>query len=128
MIIHYKNLKSVEKDAHVNRKLVKLYNKFSPGPLTYILKKKKNSKISKLANANLKTIAVRFPKNKVIKTLLGTIKFPLAIPSANMSSAISPVSSIDVLDEFGKKIKFILDGGYSKIGLESTVVNLNGKT
>ena len=128
LIIHYKNLKSVEKDAHVNRKLVKLYNKFSPGPLTYILKKKKNSKISKLANANLKTIAVRFPKNKVIKTLLGTIKFPLAIPSANMSSAISPVSSIDVLDEFGKKIKFILDGGYSKIGLESTVVNLNGKT
>ena len=80
-----------------------------------------------MANSNLKTIAVRFPKNIIIRKLLKNLNFPLAIPSANISSAVSPVSSNDVLDEFGSKIKFIFDGGNSKIGLESTVINLNKK-
>ena len=66
-------------------------------------------------------------KNKVIRSLLKKVKFPLAIPSANKSGRISPVSSQDVVDEFGKKVKFILDNGYCKIGIESTVVDLRGK-
>ena len=81
----YSNIESLKKDAHIDEKFIKLYKKFSPGPLTYILRKRKNSKISPLANANLKTIAVRFPKNKIIRTLLKKLKFPLAIPSANIS-------------------------------------------
>ena len=81
-----------------------------------------------LANANLKTIAIRFPKNKINQKIVKKFKFPLAIPSANISSGVSPVSSEDVLDEFSKKLNFILDGGRSKIGLESTVINLYGKT
>ena len=128
LIIHYFNLKNLKQDAYFDKNFLKLYKKFSPGPLTYILKKKKNSKVSLLANANLKTIAVRFPKHKIIRKLLQNLKFPLAIPSANISSAVSPVSSKDVLDEFSNKIKFILDGGISKIGLESTVISLYGKT
>ena len=127
LIIHYYNLKSLKKDAFIKDEFLKLYKKFSPGPLTYILKKKKNSKISFFANSNLKTIAVRFPKNKIIRKLLKNLNFPLAIPSANLSSAVSPVSSEDVIDEFGSKIKFILDGGNSRIGLESTVINLSNK-
>ena len=127
LIIHYYNLKSLKKDAYLGGEFLKLYNRFSPGPLTYILRKKKGSKISPLANSNLKTIAVRFPKNIIIRKLLKNLNFPLAIPSANISSAVSPVSSNDVLDEFGSKIKFIFDGGNSKIGLESTVINLNKK-
>ena len=128
LIIHYCNLKNLEKDAYINEKFLKLYKKFSPGPLTYILQKKKDSKISSLANANLKSIAVRFPKNVVIRNLLKKLNFPLAIPSANISTNVSPTKAIDVIDEFGKKINFILDGGTSKIGLESTVINLCGKT
>tara|TARA_B100000945_G_scaffold318094_1_gene322217 strand:- start:746 stop:1687 length:942 start_codon:yes stop_codon:yes gene_type:complete len=127
LIIHYYDLKALQNDAYINDKFTKLYKRFSPGPLTYILVKKKNSKIPSLVNPNLKTIAVRFPKNKIIRKLLKDIKFPLAIPSANISSRISPVSSGDVLDEFGTKIKFILNGGFTKIGLESTVINLCGK-
>ena len=127
LIIHYYNLKSLEKDAYVNKKFLKLYKKFSPGPITYILRKRGSSKISKFANAKLKSIAVRFPSNKIIRNLLKSLKFPLAIPSANMSSAVSPVSSVDVFEEFGKKINFILDGGVSSIGLESTVISLYGK-
>ena len=52
------------------------------------------------------------------------MEYPLAAPSANISSNISPVSKNDVIDEFGKKIKFILDGGGSKVGLESTIISL----
>jgi len=92
------------------------------------LQKKKESRISSLANANLKSIAVRFPKNATIRNLLKQLNFPLAIPSANISSNVSPIRANDVIDEFGKKINFILDGGRSIIGLESTVVNLYGKT
>ncbi len=128
LIIHYYNLRRLKKDAFINKNFLKLYKKFSPGPLTYILKKRKNSKISLIANSGLKTIAIRFPKNEIIRNLLKNLEFPLAIPSANISSALSPVSSSDVLDEFSSKIKFILDGGTSKIGLESTVINLYGKT
>ena len=58
--------------------------------------------------------------------MLKNLNFPLAIPSANISSGVSPISAKDVVDEFGKKISFILDGGNSKIGLESTVINLEG--
>jgi len=128
LIIHYYNLEGLKKDANINKNFLKLYKKFSPGPLTYVLQKKKGSKISSLANANLKSIAIRFPKNVVIRNLLKQLKFPLAIPSANISSNVSPIKATDVIDEFGKKINFILDGRRSKIGLESTVISLYGKT
>ena len=127
LIIHYYNLDLLKKDAKYNKNFLKLYKKFSPGPLTYILKKRKNSKISKFANAKLKTIAVRFPKNKVIRSLLKKLSFPLAIPSANISTGVSPTEPLDVVDEFKNKVKFILNGGKSIIGLESTVINLSNK-
>ena len=127
LIIHYYNLDLLKKDAKYDKNFLKLYRKFSPGPLTYILKKRKSSKVSKFANAKLKTIAVRFPKNKVIRSLLKKLSFPLAIPSANISTGVSPTEPLDVVDEFKNKIKFILNGGKSIIGLESTVINLSNK-
>ena len=127
LIIHYHNLNNLKNDACFNKEFLKLYKRLSPGPITYILKKKKQSKISPLATGNLKTIAVRFPNNNIIKKLLKNLNYPLSIPSANISTNVSPVKAEDVKDEFGKKIKFILDGGRSKIGLESTVINLFGK-
>ena len=72
-------------------------------------------------------MAVRFPNHKVARILLKSIKYPLAAPSANISKGISPVSKEDVYEEFGKKIKFILDGGRSKVGIESTIINLVNK-
>ncbi len=127
LIIHFKNLNDLKKDVFLNKDFYKLYNAFSPGPITFVLKKKKKSKISKLALAGKKTVAVRIPKHKVTRNLLSILKFPLAAPSANISSKLSPTSAKDVFDEFGNKIKFIIDGGPSKIGLESTIVDLTGK-
>ena len=127
LIVHYESLEMLKKDCNLNNNFFKLFNKFSPGPITFVLKLKKNSKISKNVTNNKKTIAVRFPKHSLTRKLLKLIKYPLAAPSANISSKISPVSKEDVQDEFGKKIKFILDGGRSKIGLESTIISLINK-
>ena len=127
LIIHFKNLDDLKKDVVLNKDFKKLYGAFCPGPITFILKKKKKSKISHLALAGKKTVAVRIPKHKVTRNLLSILKFPLAAPSANISSRLSPTSAKDVFDEFGNKIKLIVDGGQSKIGLESTIVDLTGK-
>jgi len=124
LIIHYYNFHQIFEDVEINSNLKKLYKKLCPGPITFILKKKRNSKIQPLANAKLNTVAVRFPKHKIVRTILKSINFPLAMPSANVSSGVSPVSAQDVFDEFKKKIKFIIDGGQSKIGIESTVIDL----
>ncbi len=128
LIIHYNNIDDLSDDAYLNVKFIKLYNKLCPGPVTFILKKKRFSQISKIATSGMSTVAVRFPKNKVIKNLLKILKFPLAIPSANKSNSISPIKPEDIIDEFGKKIKIILDGGKCKIGIESTVVDMTGVT
>ena len=124
LIVHYCTLKNLVNDCEINNNFLKLYKKFCPGPITFILKLKKNSKISKNVTNNKNTLAVRFPKHSLTRKLLKNLKYPLAAPSANISTKISPVSKKDVKDEFGNKIKFILDGGRSRIGLESTIVSL----
>ena len=126
-IVHYSNLNQLKKDCEINKNFLILYKKFCPGPLTFVLKLKKKSRISRIVTNNKKTVAVRFPKNKLTQKLLKLLKYPLAAPSANISTKISPVSKDDVKEEFGNKIKFILDGGRSKIGLESTIISLVDK-
>ncbi len=127
LIVHYASLQMLKKDCKINSNFLKLFKKFCPGPITLILKLKKNSKISKNVTNNKKTLAVRFPKKDITIKLLRSINYPLAAPSANISTKISPITKGDVKEEFGKKIKFILDGGRSEIGLESTIVSLINK-
>ena len=127
LIVHYLNNQILRKDCKFNDDFLKLYNKFCPGPITFILDLKKNSKISKIATSNKNTLAVRFPKHPVTRNLLKMLNFPLAAPSANLSSKVSAVSSSDVLDDFGKKVKYILEGGKSSIGLESTIIDIRKK-
>ena len=127
LIVHYLNLNLLKKDCLINNNFLKLYTKFSPGPITYILKLKKNSKISNFVTGKIKHLAVRFPNHKIFKKLLKQLDYPLAAPSANMSSKLSPVQASDVKEEFGSRIKYILDGGKCKIGLESTIINLTNK-
>ena len=124
LIIHYYSLKNVTDDVYLNKNFIKLYKKLCPGPITFILKKKISSKIHPFSLAKLKTVAVRFPKHKIIRTLLKEVNFPLAMPSANKSKSISPVSAKDVYEEFKKKIPLIIDGGVSRVGIESTVIDL----
>jgi len=127
LIVHYININSLKKDCVINDDFIKLYKKFSPGPITYILKLNNNSRISKYVTNKKKNLAVRFPKHKVFKNLLKKLKYPLAAPSANISTRLSSVQVSDVKEEFGSKIKYVLDGGKCNIGLESTIISLTNK-
>ena len=127
LIVHYQGINSLKKDCLINDNFTKLYKKFSPGPITYILKLKRNSKISKNVTNNQKNLAVRFPKHNLFNSLLKKLDYPLAAPSANITTRLSTVRASDVKEEFGNKIKYVLDGGKCSIGIESTIIKLTGR-
>ena len=127
LIIHYYDLRKLKNDCDLNDDFLKLYKRFCPGPITFILNQKKTSKISKVATNKKDTLAVRFPKHPVARNLLKYLKFPIAAPSANISTKISAVTSSEVKEDFGKKIKYILEGGRSSVGIESTIIDLRKK-
>ena len=127
LIVHYYDINKLKQDCHINDNFIKLFNKFSPGPITFILKLKKDSKISNFVTNKQKTLAVRFPKHLLFRKLLKNLNYPLAAPSANISTKLSSVQASDVIEEFGSKIKYILNGGKCKIGVESTIINLTAK-
>jgi L-threonylcarbamoyladenylate synthase len=127
LIVHYSDINKLKIDCHINDNFIKLYKELSPGPITFILKLKKDSKISKLVTNNQKTLAVRFPKHPLFKKLLKNLSYPLAAPSANISTRLSSVQASDVIEEFGSKISYVLDGGKCQIGIESTIINLLNK-
>jgi len=127
LIVHYSDISDLKDDCHIDDNFIKLYNKFSPGPITFIVKLKKDSKISKFVTNKQKSLAIRFPKHPLFKKLLKILDYPLAAPSANISTRLSSVKASDVVEEFGSRIKYVLDGGRCQIGLESTIVNLLNK-
>ena len=127
LIVHYYDIAQLKEDCYLNDNFIKLYDKFSPGPITFILKLKKKSKISKYVTNKNKSLAVRFPKHPLFRKLLKNLNYPLAAPSANISTRLSSVQASDVKEEFGSKVKYVLNGGKCKIGLESTIINLISK-
>ena len=127
LIVHYYNLNKLKKDCNINENFKKLYKKFSPGPITYVLSLKKNCKISKFVTNKQKSLAVRFPKHPLFRKLLKNLDYPLAAPSANISTKLSSVQASDVKEEFGSKVRYILNGGKCNIGVESTIINLTNK-
>lgn len=102
-----------------------LYEKFSPGPVTYILEK--TGKIPDLVTSGHSTVGIRFPRHPLTRELLQRCEAPLAAPSANPFGYISPTSAQHVEEQLGKKVQYILDGGECKIGIESTIIDLSGE-
>jgi L-threonylcarbamoyladenylate synthase len=127
LIVHYLDVSKLKDDCHIDDNFIKLYNHFSPGPITFILKLKKDSKISKFVTNKQTSLAVRFPKHPLFRKLLKVLDYPLAAPSANISTRLSSVKASDVIEEFGLKIKYVLNGGRCQIGVESTIINLLSK-
>ena len=127
LIVHYYDVNKLKQDCHINDNFIKLYKKFCPGPITFILELKKDSKISSFVTNKKKSLAVRFPKHPLFRKLLKSLNYPLAAPSANISTRLSSVQAADVIEEFGSKIRYVLNGGKCQIGVESTIVNLTAK-
>jgi L-threonylcarbamoyladenylate synthase len=99
-----------------------LMEKFWPGPLTIIFKKKE-AVLSEKATAGLDTVAVRMPDHPVALALLKKCGLPIAAPSANSSGKPSPTNAQHVIDDLNGKIAGVLDGGSTGVGVESTVVD-----
>jgi L-threonylcarbamoyladenylate synthase len=126
LIIHVSWIGHVEKYTEdFPKPLQKLAEKFWPGPLTLLLPRKNN--IPDLVTSGLDRVAVRVPDHELTLALLKSLEFPLAAPSANPFGYISPTTAEHVDAQLGKKIPYILDGGPCKVGLESTIVGMEGE-
>ena len=121
LIVHIHSMEQLDVVAkEVPEEAVLLAKEFWPGPLTLILPKKKT--ISSLVTGGKDTVAVRIPNHALALDLLKTVEFPLAAPSANPFSSISPTSAQHVATYFGEKVPVILDGSQCEYGIESTII------
>ncbi len=124
LIIHLANKEAMATYAEVPPLAYRLAERFSPGPLTYVLRKKPI--VPDVTTGGGETVALRIPAHPMAQELLSLLEFPLAAPSANPSGYISPVTAEHVVEGLGGKISYILDGGPCAVGLESTVVTFAG--
>jgi len=99
---------------------------FWPGPLTFVLPRKKDCPVSLLASAGLDTLAVRMPAHPVAQELIRVSGLSIAAPSANAFGKLSPTTPRHVEESLGGKVDLILDCGPTSIGVESTVIDLTG--
>jgi len=123
IICHFKSLNEIKKDFYLSELEELLAKKLWPGPITLILRKKTNSKISQLVSNKSSYIGCRIPKNKIALQLLKSLNFPVAAPSANFSERTSVTKFEDLDKNLIKKI-FTIKGEQSKLGLESTVIKV----
>lgn len=124
LIVHFSQADDVEDVCYVTPDAKKLFEKFSPGPLTVILKKK--DCMSRFVTAGLDTVAVRIPSNKTARALISASHRPIAAPSANISGKPSPTTAQDVIEDMLGRIDAIIDGCDCDVGVESTVVDMTG--
>ncbi|MCX6187827.1 MAG: L-threonylcarbamoyladenylate synthase [Bacteroidetes bacterium] len=100
---------------------LKLASHFSPGPITFVVPT--SNKIPDMVTAGHNSVAIRIPNHPITLELLSMLDFPLAAPSANPSTFVSPTSASHVKQQLGNKIKCILDGGNCEVGIESTILS-----
>ncbi|MEK7707046.1 MAG: L-threonylcarbamoyladenylate synthase [Verrucomicrobiota bacterium] len=100
----------------------KLAGAFWPGPLTLVMRRAKA--IPEIVTAGGPTVGVRWPNHPFIQAVIRECGFPLAAPSANVSNRVSPTNAEHVRKQLGEKLRLIVDGGQSQVGIESTVVDL----
>lgn len=98
----------------------RLAEQYWPGPLTLLLPK--HERVPDLVTSGLPMVAVRVPNHPLTLSLLASLDFPLAAPSANPFGYISPTTAQHVADQLGDEVPYILDGGPAQVGLESTIV------
>ena len=126
LIVHVLDRAAAEAIADLPDAARKLADAFWPGPLTIVAPLKPNAPIAALATAGLSTIALRSPAHPAMRDLLRVSGKPLAAPSANASGTISPTRAMHVLRSLGRSIDLIVDAGPAAVGLESTIIAVDG--
>jgi L-threonylcarbamoyladenylate synthase len=125
LIIHVASLADFQlyvKEIPVN--LLKLAEKTGPGPLTLLLPKK--DIIPDIVTSGLERVAIRIPNHPLTLELLRQLDFPLAAPSANPFGYISPTRPEHVVAQLGNQLDYVIDGGASEVGIESTIIGIEG--
>lgn len=124
LIIHIAEPKDAERYAYTCPLYYKLADAFMPGPLTVILPKK--SIIPNEVTGGLDTVAIRCPAHPIANAIIKASSVAIAAPSANLSGSPSPTEGIHVINDLNERIEAIVDGGSAEIGLESTIVKIDG--
>jgi len=125
LILHVTGAEQIDLFCHdVPEMAYVLAEKFWPGPLTMVLPAR--DLVPSRTTAGLTTVAVRCPENDVTREIIRLAGVPLAAPSANLSGKPSTTTAAHVLHDHDGKIEAVVDGGPSRVGLESTIVDLTG--
>ena len=124
LIVHVRDLRDAMALAEFSPGARELAEAFWPGGLTLVLPRKKDARLSLLVSAGLDTVALRVPENEIARSLLAAARCPIAAPSANRSGEVSPTRAAHV----GGLADLVLDGGPTRLGIESTIIGFeNGK-
>lgn len=125
LILHFAHLDDATPYIQeFNQELKRLYDLFSPGPITYLVPKTEKVPVQITSGSAL--VAVRFPSHPIFSALLLALDFPVAAPSANKYGSVSPTRAEEVFTHLNHEIPLILDGGACQYGLESTIVGMDG--
>lgn len=122
LIVHVASLAEAEALAEFPQVARRLAERFWPGPLTMVLPLRHGSPVAGLVTAGLPTLALRMPAHPAMRALIAASGRPLAAPSANASGRISATRAEHVAASLGERVPLILDGGPTRLGLESTIV------
>lgn len=126
LIVHIADCSDISRlTTGVDRKTYKLMEKFWPGPLTVILPK--SAAVPDIVTSGLDTVAVRMPRHETALALIRESGTPIAAPSANRFSCLSPTTSRHVMEQLGNSVDLILDGGPCTVGIESTIIKITGE-
>ena len=128
LIAHVPDAEAAAREVVFGPQAQALAARFWPGPLSLVLPRRSDCRVSLLCSAGLPTLALRAPNHPVAQRLLRAAGRPIAAPSANPSGAISPTMAAHVAQGLGDKVALILDGGPCPLGLESSVLDLSGET
>lgn len=128
LIVHVGAAAWTETLVHPDARFEVLAQAFWPGPLTFVLHRRKDCPVSELASAGLSSLAVRMPAHPLAQKILAAVERPLAAPSANRSGSVSPTTAAHVAASLGDRVDLIVDGGPCTVGIESTVLDLTAST
>ena len=124
LISHIGEIETLYELAQTDERVIALAKQFWPGPLTFVLNRKKTDSSFDLVCAGLPTLSVRMPNHPIALELIKQAGVPIAAPSANRSQSISPTTARHVYESLGLRVDMIIDGGACNVGVESTIIDL----
>jgi L-threonylcarbamoyladenylate synthase len=128
LIVHFTDIEAAAREVVIDDRARALAARFWPGPLTLVLPRRDDCRLSRLVSAGLDSVAVRVPGHATARALLASAGCPVAAPSANRSGHISPTTAAHVAASLHDVAVLIVDGGPCPLGIESTVIDLTTET